>query len=101
MRTLTEGGALEALMSTLPEHERYSYIYEGNSQVLDHVLVSDAPRGVDYDVVHINAEFADQASDHDPQVVRFRPSTGNPVADALNDLLDWLERLLGRPPHRS
>ena len=24
----------------------------------------------DYDVVHVNAEFADQASDHDPQVVR-------------------------------
>ena len=25
----------------------------------------------DYDVVHVNAEFADQASDHDPQVTRF------------------------------
>jgi hypothetical protein len=24
-----------------------------------------------YDVVHVNAEFADQASDHDPQVARF------------------------------
>jgi hypothetical protein len=24
-----------------------------------------------YDVVHVNAEFADQASDHDPQVTRF------------------------------
>ena len=23
-----------------------------------------------YDVVHVNAEFADQVSDHDPQVVR-------------------------------
>ncbi len=101
VRTLTEGGALEALMNTLPERERYSYIYEGNSQVLDHVLVSDAPRGVDYDVVHINAEFAEQASDHDPQVVRFRPSTGNPVSDALNDLLDWLERIFGCLPHRS
>ena len=28
-----------------------------------------------YDVVHVNAEFADQASDHDPQVARF--SLGN------------------------
>ena len=27
----------------------------------------------DYDIVHINAEFADQASDHDPQVMRFVP----------------------------
>jgi uncharacterized protein len=25
---------------------------------------------VDYDPVHVNAEFADQASDHDPQVAR-------------------------------
>ena len=24
-----------------------------------------------YDVVHVNAEFGDQASDHDPQVARF------------------------------
>src|SRR6476469_8228840 len=40
----------------------------------------------DYDVVHVNAEFADQASDHDPQVVRLtgnRPPTvaaGGPYA---------------------
>ena len=27
----------------------------------------------DYDIVHINAEFADQASDHDPQVLRIKP----------------------------
>jgi hypothetical protein len=29
--------------------------------------------GVQYQVVHINAEYADQASDHDPQVVRLQP----------------------------
>jgi hypothetical protein len=28
---------------------------------------------IDYDVVHINAEFYDQASDHDPQVARIKP----------------------------
>lgn len=72
--TLTEGGALSALIDTLPVDQQYSYVYEGNSQVLDHILVSDSLRRVDYDVVHINAEFADQASDHDPQIVRFRPS---------------------------
>ena len=27
----------------------------------------------EYDVIHVNSEFADQASDHDPQVVRIRP----------------------------
>jgi hypothetical protein len=28
---------------------------------------------LDYDSVHINSEFSDQISDHDPQVLRFRP----------------------------
>ncbi|WP_091669482.1 endonuclease/exonuclease/phosphatase family protein [Amycolatopsis marina] len=96
VRTLTEGGALTALIDTLPEGDRYSYVFEGNSQVLDHVLISVAPRGVDYDVVHINAEFAEQASDHDPQLVRFLPGTGNPALDAVNELIDWLERIFGR-----
>lgn len=73
VRELTRGGALRSLVDTLPPHERYSYVFEGTSQVLDHVLVSRGPRRVDYDVVHVNAEFADQASDHDPQIVRFVP----------------------------
>ncbi|QFU85584.1 Endonuclease/Exonuclease/phosphatase family protein [Amycolatopsis sp. YIM 10] len=98
VRKLTSGGALEALIDTLPENERYSYVFEGNSQVLDHILASRAPRGVDYDVVHINAEFAEQASDHDPQVVRFRPGSGNAVQDGIFDLLDWLEQILAKKP---
>ncbi|GAB3009888.1 lamin tail domain-containing protein [Amycolatopsis acidiphila] len=73
LRTLTAGGKLTDLINTLPARERYSYVYEGNSQVLDHILTAQDPRGMDYDVVHINAEFATQASDHDPQIVRFRP----------------------------
>jgi len=96
VQTLTAGGALKDLIASVPEAERYSYVFEGQSQVLDHILASKAPRGVDYDVVHINAEFADQASDHDPQVIRFRPSTGNAVQDALYDLLDYLEQVLGK-----
>lgn len=84
--TLTAGGTLRDLVNELPPNQRYSYVYQGNSEVLDHLLVSTAPRGVEYDVVHVNAEFADQASDHDPQVVRFRPSTGNELLDQLLDL---------------
>ncbi|WP_084428272.1 lamin tail domain-containing protein [Kibdelosporangium aridum] len=89
---LTRGGAVRALIDTLPVNERYTYVFEGNSQVLDHTLMSRAPRGVDYDVVHINAEFAGQASDHDPQVVRFRPSTGDEWLDLLFDLFDLIEQ---------
>jgi predicted extracellular nuclease len=78
---LLEGGVLTTLMNTLPKAERYSYVFEGNSQVLDQILVSNPLLQnfpVDYDPVHVNAEFADQASDHDPQVARLdlrgRPS---------------------------
>ena len=63
------------LMDTLPVRERYSYVFDGNSQVLDQILVS--PRLLlpfpEYDSVHVNAEFADQASDHDPQIARVVP----------------------------
>nr|WP_042184522.1 endonuclease/exonuclease/phosphatase family protein [Kibdelosporangium sp. MJ126-NF4]CEL16356.1 putative large secreted protein [Kibdelosporangium sp. MJ126-NF4]CTQ94280.1 putative large secreted protein [Kibdelosporangium sp. MJ126-NF4] len=90
---LTRGGAVRALIDTLPVNERYTYVFEGNSQVLDHTLTSRAPRGVNYDVVHVNAEFAGQASDHDPQVVRLRPSTGDDWLDALLDLLDLIEQV--------
>jgi len=55
----------------LPLNQRYSYEFEGNAQVLDHILVSTSLEGLgEFDVVHVNAEFADQASDHDPSVVR-------------------------------
>ncbi len=50
-------------------------MFEGNGQVLDQVLVS-AALGVgkpQLDPVHINAEFADQVSDHDPVLARVRP----------------------------
>jgi endonuclease/exonuclease/phosphatase family metal-dependent hydrolase len=65
-------GVLHDLIETLPQNERYSYVFEGNSQTLDHVLLSNAlfGRPFVYDVVHVNSEFADQASDHDPSVAR-------------------------------
>ena len=70
---LTDGGALTALMRTLPVNQRYSYVFQGNSQTLDQILVGGRMKSIDYDVLHINAEFWDQASDHDPQVVRIKP----------------------------
>jgi len=71
--SILEGGVMSSLMNTLPKDERYSYVFEGNSQVLDQILASTNLRNsfaINYDVVHVNSEFADQASDHDPQVAR-------------------------------
>jgi predicted extracellular nuclease len=73
VRTLVgDPAVLTPLMETLPQEERYSYVFEGNSQSLDHIVVSDSLLALtqEYDVVHVNAEFAIQASDHDPQVVK-------------------------------
>jgi len=75
----SEANAIVDLPRMLPVEERYSYVFEGNSQVLDQILVSKAltvaPPGAkypayEYDIVHTNSEFYDQDSDHDPQVVR-------------------------------
>ncbi|MGV9453325.1 endonuclease/exonuclease/phosphatase family protein [Streptomyces sp. NPDC003635] len=75
-KILESDGALWSAVKSLPRSERYSYVYQGNSQVLDQILVSPSIRrgcDLEYDSVHINAEFNDQISDHDPQVLRFKP----------------------------
>jgi predicted extracellular nuclease len=73
VKTLTATG-LRDLPATLPIAQRYTYVYEGNSEVLDHILLSPAlaRQPYSYQVVHVNAEYAVQASDHDPAVVRLR-----------------------------
>lgn len=71
VRTLIDAG-LTDLPATLPVADRYTYVYQGNSQVLDHILLS-APlisAGYSYHIVHVNSEFPTPLSDHDPQVAR-------------------------------
>jgi predicted extracellular nuclease len=73
----SNGGAAELtnLVDSLPTEEQYSFIFNGNSQLLDHILASDniqadAP---EVDAVHANLDFGsplDTASDHDPVVAR-------------------------------
>lgn len=62
---------LTNLVELVPDEERYSYVYRGNSIVLDHILVSPAfARDARLTIVHRNADLptARQASDHDPLV---------------------------------
>jgi hypothetical protein len=64
---------LADLVATLPPEERYSYIFEGMSQDLDHIMVGPALLPfARFDIVHINAEFPgeERASDHDPLLLR-------------------------------
>ena len=75
-KILEGDGELWSAIKSLPKSERYTYDYQGNQQVLDQILVSPSIRkscDFAYDSVHINSEFNDQISDHDPQVLRFRP----------------------------
>lgn len=81
--TLAAGGVLNQLSDTLPASERYSYVFDGNSQQLDHILVSDnllSSLSVS-DFVHVNAEFHDQVSDHDPAYALF--GMASPTCDIV------------------
>ena len=63
------------LMNHLPEPERWTYVYQGNSQILDHIIVSPSlADGAEIDVLHLNsANPANQRpSDHDPVIARFK-----------------------------
>ncbi|MRN55418.1 5'-nucleotidase C-terminal domain-containing protein [Paenibacillus monticola] len=67
--TLLKGNELDNLINKLPLNEQYTYTYDGNSQVLDHILVSkNLTASSEVDVVHLNADFSPskgRVSDHD------------------------------------
>ncbi|GAB3386874.1 hypothetical protein GCM10027568_05830 [Humibacter soli] len=109
LKTLTGAATgkpiLTDLITTLPKNQQYTYDYDGISEVLDHILVTSGVGTPTYQVVHINSEFANQTSDHDPQEVAITVGKKNsappigpasracpPDATALNysDALDKL-----------
>ncbi|WP_241661070.1 endonuclease/exonuclease/phosphatase family protein [Thermomonospora catenispora] len=76
LRTLTRGTGLRDLVAELPEDRRYTTITNGNAEATDHILVTPAlaRRPHEVEIVHMNAEYAERVSDHDPALVRLRPS---------------------------
>ncbi len=73
------------LTDTLPQDERYTYIFEGTPQALDHILVNPAANAIvtGYDVMRGNVDFpnapefsdptrAEKSSDHDAPVAYFK-----------------------------
>jgi predicted extracellular nuclease/2',3'-cyclic-nucleotide 2'-phosphodiesterase (5'-nucleotidase family) len=76
------GDVLTNLVETLPDTERYSFIFDGNSQSLDHILVTNnLSTNAQVDIVQLNTEFVDnvqRASDHDPILAQLE--FANPIS---------------------
>ncbi|NJL46694.1 MAG: type I secretion C-terminal target domain-containing protein [Leptolyngbyaceae cyanobacterium SM2_5_2] len=102
VRDLDANTGLVNLTETLPENERYTFNFQGNSQSIDHILASGSlATDADFDIVNVNTEFAENsplvASDHEPILARFTISApnvinGTPRRDVLvgtagNDLI--------------
>jgi predicted extracellular nuclease len=79
------------LATTLPEDQRYSYVEVGNTQMLDHIVVSPGLLNYPYhlEVAHNNAEYpgllandtsrSERVSDHDMPVAYFTVATTVPT----------------------
>lgn len=91
-----KGGMLTDLATALlPAEERYSYLFEGNAQQLDHILVTGGLLNkASYDAVHLNSQFGgDRPTDHDPQLALFDFGVAKPqVVQSMlaeNDATSW------------
>ncbi len=93
---------LTNLIDALPGDEAYTFVFQGNSQVLDHIFVTDSlVDGAEIDIVHVNNDFPAFASDHEPVVASFDlsgsddslpfvaayPGTGDVGGDTLSDVI--------------
>jgi uncharacterized protein len=75
-----QSSAVQRSGQALAEHRFVSQIlaidkkdgFDRVSEVLDHILVSNGIKKFTYQV-HLNSEYANQVSDHDPQVVDIKP----------------------------
>lgn len=68
---------LTNLIGTLDDDNVYTFNFEGNSQVLDHMLVSDRLlHNAKFDIVHVNVDFPrvdnTVGSDHEPLLARLK-----------------------------
>lgn len=71
-----KGNEMTSMIEEVPFKERYTYSYQGNAQVLDHILVSNnMAKKTKVDIVHINSQFMEEhgrASDHDPVMIQVK-----------------------------
>jgi len=87
------------LVSTVDQFDgRYTFNFEGNSQVLDHLLVtSNLVENTEIDIVNVNTDFGDAASsdparvngagsDHEPIVASLLLENPNPTPQPTNEI---------------
>ncbi|GGB59871.1 DUF6359 domain-containing protein [Fictibacillus barbaricus] len=71
-----KGEELTNMIEEVPLDERFTYSYQGNAQVLDHILVTNnMAKKTKVDIVHINSQFMEEhgrASDHDPVLIQVK-----------------------------
>ena len=80
----------------IADDDAYTFIFDGNSQVLDHMFVTDSLlENAEFDIVHVNNDFARDdngaqfestvvASDHEPIVGRFTfEDSEEPMTDSV------------------
>jgi predicted extracellular nuclease len=88
-RHLTDDGTLIHTNSLLPEEERYSYLFEGNAQQIDNIIVTPGLyANAQLDIVHLNSQVTGaRPTDHDPSVALFYlpPPNAAPTALALSN----------------
>ncbi|MDY7097662.1 MAG: lamin tail domain-containing protein, partial [Pseudomonadota bacterium] len=92
---------LENLTNRLDPEDRFSVLFQGNAQALDHILATgNLADDAQIDAVHVNTPLGNPGSDHDPMLAVFNVGvavqTGsNRVDDVLagndgDDLIDGL-----------
>jgi hypothetical protein len=98
---ITARANLFNLTQTLPRDQHYSYVFDGNAQTLDHILVNPAWRArlSRYQVAHLNADIPDafnRYTDHDHPVAHFlaEPSPATLTAASVTNAATFLTGLL-------
>lgn len=85
---MLKGDELTNMIDEVPQDERYTYIFQGNSQVLDHILVSNhLADNTEIDILHVNADFTEmhgRASDHEPLLAQIDLSSSDGGGDDGN-----------------
>jgi len=90
---ILKGKNLWNTVDDLPKSERYSYVYNGNAQVLDHILISNnLKRYTSSDIVNINSEYMEadgSASDHDPAIISIQGAETAVPVKGIAEIGKW------------